>query len=225
MTANAPDYRIQPRGLPQAASSTSTCTPNTPSSTAGTRFRDLVQHVKDCGMTAVAMTDHGNLHGAAEFYTKARARRGSSPSWASRRTSPPQDRGRRTKSTARADGGFHLVLLAENDTGWRNLLKLSDQRLVPQRGFYYKPRMDKSTLASNGATGSSRSTATSAARSPITSRCSPRPTTRPHCRRRPSRGSPPGTRRTSSPTRTASRASTSSFSVTTCRSRSGSTRT
>jgi DNA-directed DNA polymerase III PolC len=56
----------------------------------------------------------------------------------------PGDR-REKSSTGFADGGFHLVLLAETNTGWGNLLKLSSDAFV--NGFYYRPRMDKTTLA------------------------------------------------------------------------------
>ena len=70
-----------------------------------------------------------------------------------RRQAHPRHRGVRgdraiateRKQTGIADGGFHLVLLAENNTGWRNLLKLSSDAYL--QGFYYKPRMDKETLA------------------------------------------------------------------------------
>jgi DNA polymerase-3 subunit alpha len=60
----------------------------------------------------------------------------------------PGDRRDRTH-TGVADGGFHLVLLAQDMEGWRNLLKLSSDSFI--NGFYYKPRMDKSTLAERNA--------------------------------------------------------------------------
>src|SRR4030095_173803 len=56
----------------------------------------------------------------------------------------PGDRTER-KPNGIADGGFHLVLLAEDNCGWHNLVKLSSDSFL--NGFYYKPRMDKSTLA------------------------------------------------------------------------------
>ncbi len=125
----------------------------------GNTISRLVDHVKACGMDAVAITDHGNLHAAVEFYTKARAA-GIKPILGIEAYVAIGDR-RERKQTGIADGGFHLVLLAEDQRGWRNLLKLSSDAYM--NGFYYKPRMDKSTLeqhrggliAINGHLGSS----------------------------------------------------------------------
>jgi DNA polymerase-3 subunit alpha len=118
----------------------------------GNRIGRLVDRVKELGMTAVAVTDHGNLHGAAEFHRKAKAAGikpilGIEAYVAPDRDGRPGDRRDRTH-TGVADGGFHLVLLAQNATGWANLLKLSSDAYL--NGFYYKPRMDKSTLAEWG---------------------------------------------------------------------------
>jgi DNA polymerase-3 subunit alpha len=109
----------------------------------GNKITRLMERVKELGMSAVAITDHGNLHGAAEFYTKAKAA-GVKPILGIEAYVAVGDR-RERKATGIADGGFHLVLLAENDQGWRNLLKLSSDAYL--NGFYYKPRMDKTTLA------------------------------------------------------------------------------
>jgi DNA polymerase-3 subunit alpha len=109
----------------------------------GNKITALVERVKELGMGAVAVTDHGNLHGAVEFYTKAR-KAGVKPILGIEAYVAVADR-RDRKPTGIADGGFHLVLLAENQTGWRNLLRLSSDAFL--EGFYYKPRMDKSTLA------------------------------------------------------------------------------
>jgi len=109
----------------------------------GNRFPSLVQRVKELGMDAVAVTDHGNLHGAMEFYAEAQAA-GVKPILGIEAYVAPGDRRDRTH-TGVADGGFHLVLLAETLEGWRNLMKLSSDAFI--NGFYYKPRMDKSTLA------------------------------------------------------------------------------
>ncbi len=125
----------------------------------GNKISKLVARVKELGMTAVAMTDHGNMFGAIEFYTKAKAA-GIKPILGIEAYVAPGDRTHK-QATGIADGGFHLVLLAENEIGWRNLLKLSSDAYV--NGFYYKPRMDKSTLekwsdgiiAINGHLGSS----------------------------------------------------------------------
>ncbi len=115
----------------------------------GNRISKLVQRVKELGMSAVAMTDHGNLYGAVEFYNKAREAGvkpilGIEAYVAPDGNGQPSDRTRR-EFTGVQDGGFHLVLLAENLTGWKHLLKLSSDSFI--NGFYYRPRMDKTTLA------------------------------------------------------------------------------
>jgi len=125
----------------------------------GNRIDKLVARVKELGMPAVALTDHGNLYGAIEFFTKAKAA-GVKPILGIEAYVAPANREDKVQ-TGVADGGFHLVLLAETQTGWQNLLKLSSDSFL--KGFYYKPRMDKSTLrewsdgiiAINGHLGSS----------------------------------------------------------------------
>ncbi|MEM9790297.1 MAG: PHP domain-containing protein, partial [Planctomycetota bacterium] len=114
----------------------------------GNRLDRLVKRVADLGMHAVAVTDHGNLFGAVDFYTKAKAA-GVKPilgieAYVAPDVDGPSDR-RNREFTGVSDGGFHLVLLAENNAGWANLLKLSSDSYL--EGFYFKPRMDKSTLA------------------------------------------------------------------------------
>ncbi|HRQ76391.1 MAG TPA: DNA polymerase III subunit alpha [Phycisphaerales bacterium] len=109
----------------------------------GNKIGKLVARVKELGMDAVAVTDHGNLYGAVEFYNKAKAA-GIKPILGIEAYVAPEDRTLK-HSTGIADGGFHLVLLAENNVGWRNLLKLSSDSF--RNGFYYKPRMDQSTLS------------------------------------------------------------------------------
>ncbi len=115
----------------------------------GNRIDRLLKRVKELGMDAVAVTDHGNLFGAMEFYTKAKgsgvkAILGIEAYVAPDREGKPGDRRDRTH-TGVMDGGHHLVLLAENLIGWKNLLKLSSDSFI--NGFYYRPRMDKSTLS------------------------------------------------------------------------------
>ena len=107
------------------------------------RIDRLIERVKVLGMDAVALTDHGNLHGAVELYTRATAA-GVKPILGIEAYVAPGDRLEKS-STGIADGGFHLVLLAETNAGWRNLVKLSSDAFI--NGFYYRPRMDKSTLA------------------------------------------------------------------------------
>ncbi|MYF95768.1 MAG: PHP domain-containing protein, partial [Holophagales bacterium] len=131
----------------------------------GNRIGPLVDRITDLGMDAVALTDHGNLFGAVAFYEACREK-GVKPILGIEAYVAPDIRtetsDRRFKETEGvADGGFHLVLLARNEAGWRNLVKLSSDSYV--EGFYYKPRMDKDTLeqwnegliAINGHLGSS----------------------------------------------------------------------
>jgi DNA polymerase-3 subunit alpha len=113
------------------------------------RLDRLIKRVQDLGMDAVAVTDHGNLHGAAEFYQRATAA-GIKPILGIEAYVAPDLDGKPSDRTSReytgvSDGGFHLVLLAEDQTGWANLLKLSSDAFI--NGFYFKPRMDKTTLA------------------------------------------------------------------------------
>jgi DNA polymerase-3 subunit alpha len=115
----------------------------------GNRIDRLINRVKELGMDAVALTDHGNMHGAIQFYNKAKdagikAILGIEAYVAPDIDGAVSDRKDRTFKGV-ADGGFHLVLLAENLEGWRNLLKLSSDAFI--HGYYFKPRMDKSTLA------------------------------------------------------------------------------
>jgi DNA polymerase-3 subunit alpha len=131
----------------------------------GNRVDRLVKRVKELGMDAVAVTDHGNLFGAVDFYTQAK-QVGIKPILGIEAYVAPDIDGKPSDRTNReytgvSDGGFHLVLLAENNLGWANLLKLSSDAFI--EGFYFKPRMDKSTLeqwsdgliAINGHLGSS----------------------------------------------------------------------
>ena len=125
----------------------------------GNTIPRLVDQVAALGMDAVAVTDHGNLHAAIEFHDHAR-KKGIKPILGIEAYVARGDRGDRTR-TGVMDGGFHLVLLAENMVGWRNLLHLSSDAYI--NGFYYKPRTDKSKLeahsegliAINGHLGSS----------------------------------------------------------------------
>lgn len=93
-------------------------------------------------MGALAVTDHGNLFGAIEFYETAR-KAGIKPILGMEAYLAPV-----TAATGAGGGNYyHLVLLAENDTGWRNLIRLSSIGYL--EGFYYKPRIDHATLAAH----------------------------------------------------------------------------
>ena len=108
----------------------------------------LIEHAKASGMEAIAMTDHGNMFGAVEFYQKARAA-GVKPIIGCEAYLAPGKRTDRTQVPRGDDfdggGNFHLILLAQNREGYRNLCKLLTTAY--QDGLYYKPRIDKEILA------------------------------------------------------------------------------
>ncbi len=108
------------------------------------RIDRLMGRASELGMTALALTDHGNLFGAIAFYNAAKAA-GIKPLIGCELY---MTTGSRLEKKGRAEDGksyYHLGLLAKNLTGYQNLLKLvSDSHL---RGFYYKPRTDLETLA------------------------------------------------------------------------------
>ncbi|MEL7472679.1 MAG: DNA polymerase III subunit alpha [Planctomycetota bacterium] len=110
----------------------------------GNRIDRLVARVKELGMDAVAITDHGNMFGAVHFYEECR-RQEIKPILGVEAyvCAPDRDRFDRTY-TGVSDGGYHLVLLAENRAGWDNLLVLCSEAYV--NGFYYKPRVDRELL-------------------------------------------------------------------------------
>ena len=107
------------------------------------RIGDLLRTATGFGMPALAITDHGNMHGALEFYVKANEY-GIKPILGCEIYVAPKSRRDRGAGQAGARN-HHIVLLAENNTGYRNLLKLLT--LAYFEGFYYKPRVDKELLA------------------------------------------------------------------------------
>ena len=106
-------------------------------------FEKLFARCKDLGMDSVAVTDHGNMFGAIEFYTKAIAAN-IKPIIGIEAYIAPHSRLDRTK-TSISDAAYHLVLLAQNNVGYQNLLKLASVGYT--EGFYYRPRIDKQILA------------------------------------------------------------------------------
>jgi len=106
------------------------------------KIPDLVAKTKDLGMDALAITDHGNLYGAVEFY-KAAKKAGIKPILGIEAYIALGDHKDKNGSN-RENRYFHLTLLAENLSGWKNILKLTSQSWI--EGFYYKPRMDKEML-------------------------------------------------------------------------------
>jgi len=96
------------------------------------------------GMGALAVTDHGSMYGVVDFY-KACRQAGIKPILGCEFYVAPRGRGDRTAGVD--DKLFHLVLLAENQEGYQNLLRLSSLSFT--EGFYHKPRIDREALAEN----------------------------------------------------------------------------
>jgi DNA polymerase-3 subunit alpha len=109
------------------------------------RIPDVMDRVAMLGQQSVAMTDHGALYGAIDFYKEARARSIKPIIGIEAYVAPDS---RLKKSDARSNNYFHLTLLAKDEAGYRNLAKLSTRSHL--EGFYYKPRMDKELLAEYG---------------------------------------------------------------------------
>ena len=107
------------------------------------RLDDLVKTAHDFGMPALALTDHGNLHGAIEFYKKCR-KIGVQPLVGAEVYVAPAGRADRGADTGGAATSFHLVLLCKNYDGYKNLMRLVSAGYT--EGFYYKPRIDKELL-------------------------------------------------------------------------------
>ena len=106
-----------------------------------TKVPALVDYVKETGMEAVAQTDHGTLSGAIDFYKEATAK-GVKPilgieTYVASRTLNEKDPGKDKVY-------YHLILLAMNEAGYRNLMRLST--IANLEGFYYKPRVDHVVL-------------------------------------------------------------------------------
>jgi len=107
------------------------------------RIPDLIDRAAAFGMPALALTDHGNLYGAVEFYRTARAK-GIRPILGIEVYVAPGSRFERKSTDRKAPPLHHLVLLARDLRGWRNLLQLATRSHL--EGFYYKPRVDLDLL-------------------------------------------------------------------------------
>jgi len=106
-------------------------------------FDKLLKRCKKLKMDTIAVTDHGNMFGAVEFYTKAIAAH-IKPILGIEAYIAPRSRFDKQK-TSISDAAYHLILLAEDITGYHNLLKLASAGFT--EGFYYRPRIDKEILA------------------------------------------------------------------------------
>lgn len=108
------------------------------------RIKKLVETAAGMGMQSLAITDHGVMYGVVDFY-KACLKQNIKPVLGCEVYVAPRTRHDRTPRVD--DNLYHLVLLAENETGYRNLLRLVSLGFT--EGFYYKPRVDKELLAAH----------------------------------------------------------------------------
>src|SRR5687767_11018295 len=108
------------------------------------RVDDLIRRAQELEQPALAITDHGNLHAAWEFQEKAK-KAGIKPIIGMEAYVAPGDRRQRGRDATRTKPYYHLVLLARDAVGYRNLIKLSS--LAFTEGFYTKPRVDRELLA------------------------------------------------------------------------------
>jgi DNA polymerase-3 subunit alpha len=105
------------------------------------RIELLVKKTKELGMSALAITDHGTMYGVVDFY-KACKKNDIKPVIGCEVYVAPRELCQ--KEAGRDDFQYHLVLLAENERGYKNLLTLASEAFI--NGFYYKPRVDKNLL-------------------------------------------------------------------------------
>lgn len=108
------------------------------------RIGDLVKRTKALGMDSIAITDHGCMFGVIEFFNECK-KEGVKPILGMEAYVAPNSRHDRSSASGTgSDAAYHLLLLAQNLEGYKNLVKLSS--LAYREGFYYKPRVDKELL-------------------------------------------------------------------------------
>ena len=107
------------------------------------KLKEVIAHAAQLGQPAIAMTDHGNMHGAVEFYYEAK-KSGIKPIIGCELYVTPGSRHERKMRAQGGAGTCHLTVLAANKTGYHNLCKLSS--LAYKEGFYFKPRVDHELL-------------------------------------------------------------------------------
>src|SRR5213594_47104 len=110
------------------------------------RMKELMKKAAELKMPAVAMTDHGNLFGAIEFYQEAQ-RAGVKPIIGCEAYVAPGSH--KDRPASRRDAAYHFTLLARDETGYRNLVKLITAAHLD--GFHYAPRIDKELLSAHAA--------------------------------------------------------------------------
>ncbi|HTN76468.1 MAG TPA: PHP domain-containing protein, partial [Pirellulaceae bacterium] len=102
----------------------------------------LIKRCKEHGMNSLALTDHGNMHGALEFYKKAKDA-GINPIIGYEAYIAPRSRFEKDAGSMK-EASYHLTLLCQNRTGVKNLIKMASAAML--EGFYFKPRIDKELL-------------------------------------------------------------------------------
>lgn len=107
------------------------------------KIKELVSRAKELGMDSLAITDHGVMYGVVDFYRAAKAA-GINPVLGCEIYVAPGSRFDREAGNAKESRYHHLVLLAENDIGYANLVKIVSRGFT--EGFYYKPRVDYDVL-------------------------------------------------------------------------------
>src|SRR5881275_1813058 len=110
------------------------------------RIKELMKKAAEFKMPAVAMTDHGNLYGAIEFYQEAQ-RAGVKPIVGCEAYIAP--RSHKDRPNSMRESAYHFTLLARDETGYHNLIKLISTAHLD--GFHYRPRIDKELLAQHSA--------------------------------------------------------------------------
>ena len=107
------------------------------------KIKECIARVKELGMDSVAITDHGVMFGVIDFYRAAKAE-GIKPILGCEVYVAPGSRFDKEAAGSGDDRYYHLVLLAENDTGYHNLMKIVSKGFT--EGYYYKPRVDMEVL-------------------------------------------------------------------------------
>src|SRR5688572_16860399 len=110
------------------------------------QLEKLVQKAKELRFPALALTDHGNLFGAVDFYLAAQ-KAGIKPILGAELYVAPGGRRERGSQDGGYEGANHLTVLVRNLAGYRNLIQLVSKAYL--EGFYYKPRVDKELLAAH----------------------------------------------------------------------------
>ena len=106
------------------------------------KIKELIKHTKELNMDSIAITDHGVMYGVIDFYRAAKAE-GIKPIIGCEVYVAPGSRFDREAGKGE-ERYYHLVLLAENDLGYHNLMKIVSRGFT--EGYYYKPRVDREVL-------------------------------------------------------------------------------